>query len=152
MKQTTTEWSLRYIANNYQGQEFSLIIKYAKIAITIPVTNAWPERGASAVKRIKNRLRGTMKMDLLNALLMISMNGPTNSSKEAKLIIQKATERYQSSKRRQVPGLTKVVKEKVKNVSFQTIDIIDNNLSEAVSDIKNKLNHEIDNLNDMTHL
>ena len=152
MKQTATEWSLRYIANNYQGQEFSLIIKYAKIAITIPVTNAWPERGASAVKRIKNRLRGTMKMDLLNALLMISMNGPINSSKEAKLIIQKAIERNQSSKRRQVPGLTKVVKEKVKNVSFQTIDITDNNLIEAVSDIKNKLNHEIDNLNDMTHL
>ena len=37
MKQTTTEWSLRYIVNNYQAQEFSLIIKYAKIAITVPV-------------------------------------------------------------------------------------------------------------------
>ena len=83
VKQTATEWSLRYIVNDYQGQEFSLIIKYAKIAITVPVTNAWPERGASAVKRIKSRLRSTMKMDLLNALLMISMNGPTNYSKEA---------------------------------------------------------------------
>ena len=37
MKQTTTEWSLRYIVNNYQGQEFSSIIKYAKNAITVPV-------------------------------------------------------------------------------------------------------------------
>ena len=55
--------------------------------------------------------------------------------------------RYQSSKRRQVLGLTKVVKEKVKNVSIQTIDIIDNNLIEAFSDIKNKLNHEINNSN-----
>ena len=27
MKQTTTEWSLQYIVNNYQGKEFSLIIK-----------------------------------------------------------------------------------------------------------------------------
>ena len=51
MKQTATEWSLQYIVNNYQGQEFSLIIKYAKIAITAPVTNAWPERGASAVDK-----------------------------------------------------------------------------------------------------
>ena len=41
----------------------------------------------------------------------------------------------------------KVVKEKVKTASVQTIDIIDNNLIEAASDIKNKLNHEIDNLN-----
>ena len=78
---------------------------------------------------------------------MISMNGPTNNSKEATLIIKKSTERYQSSKQCQVHGLTKVVKEKVKNVSIQTIDIINNNLIEAVSDIKNKLNHETDHLN-----
>ena len=51
-----------------------------------------------------------MKMDLLNALLMISMNGPTNNSKEAMLIIQKANERYQSSKQHQVLGSMKVVK------------------------------------------
>ena len=74
-----------------------------------------------------------MKMDLL--------------SKEATLIIQKATKRYQSSKQRQVPGLMKVVKEKVKTVSFQTIDIINSNLIESVSAIKNTLNHKIDNLN-----
>ena len=88
-----------------------------------------------------------MKMDLLKAFLMILMNGPTNNSKEATLIIQKATERYQSSKRRHVPGLMKVVNEKVKTVSVQTSDIINNNLIYAVSDIKNKLNHEIDHLN-----
>ena len=41
----------------------------------------------------------------------------------------------------------KVVKEKVKNVSVQTIDIINSNLIKVVSDIKNKLNCEIDNLN-----
>ena len=54
MKQKATEWSLEYIVNNYEGQEFSLTIKYAKIAITVPVANAWPERGASAIKRIKS--------------------------------------------------------------------------------------------------
>ena len=79
-----------------------------------------------------------MKMDLLNALLMISINGPTNNSKEAMLIIEKATKRYQSSKRHQVPGLTKVVKGKAKTVSVETIDIINKNLIETVSDIKNK--------------
>ena len=142
MKQTAIELSLQY-----QGQEFSLIIKYAKISITVPVTNAWPERRASAVNRIKSRLRSTMKMDLLNALLMTTINGPTNNSKEAMLIIQKANKRYQSNKQCQVPGLTKIIKEKEKNVSVQIIDIINNNLIEAVSDIKNKLNHEIDHLN-----
>ena len=96
MKQTATEWSLLYIVKKHQGQEFSL--KHSTAVITVPVTNAWPERGASAVKRIKSRLRSIMKMDLLNTLLMILMNGPTNNSKEARLIIQKATKRYQSSK------------------------------------------------------
>ena len=67
-------------------------------------------------------------MDLINAFLMILMNGPTNNSKEATLIIQKATEKYQSSKQRHVPKLMKVVKERVKTVSVQTIDIINNNL------------------------
>ena len=38
-----------------------------------------------------------MKMDLLNILLIISVNHPTNNSKEATLIIQKATKKYQSS-------------------------------------------------------
>ena len=51
-----------------------------------------------------------MKMGLPNALLMIFMNGPTNNSKEASFIMQKAVERYQSSKQHQVPGLRKVVK------------------------------------------
>ena len=103
MKQTATERSLQYIVNNYQGQEFFLLIKYAKIAIIVPTTNAWPERGASAVKRIKNRLKSNMKMDLLKALLMILMNDPTNKGPQKKqgsyvcmLIIQKAIERYQS--------------------------------------------------------
>ena len=88
-----------------------------------------------------------MKMNLLNALLMILMNHPTSNSKEATLIIRKATKRNQSSKQCQVLRLTKVIKEKVKNISIQTIDINDSNLIEPVSDIKNKLNHEIDNLN-----
>ena len=87
-----------------------------------------------------------MKMDL-NAFLMISMNGKTNNSKKATLIIQKATKRYESSYRCQVPGLIKVIKKKVKTVFVQTIDIIDNNLIEAVSDIKNKLNSEIHDFN-----
>ena len=51
--------------------------------------NAWPERGAWAAKRIKSQSRSTMKMELLNALLIISMNGRTNNSKEATLIMQK---------------------------------------------------------------
>ena len=77
LKKTTTEWTLEHIVNAYQGEvEFPSIIELAKIAIIVPVTNAWPERGASAVKRIKSRTCSSMKNDLLNALLRVSMNAP----------------------------------------------------------------------------
>ena len=54
------------------------MIKNTKTVITVSVTSARPERGASAVKRVKSWLKRFMKMELLNALLMILMNGPTN--------------------------------------------------------------------------
>lgn len=34
-------------------QSFPLLMKLAEIILPMPVSNAWPERGASAVKRIK---------------------------------------------------------------------------------------------------
>ena len=53
-KKTATEWTLGHIVNAYQGEvEYPSIIELAKIAIIVPVTNAWPEREASVVKSIK---------------------------------------------------------------------------------------------------
>ena len=42
----------------------------------IPINKDWPERGGSAIKRIKTNKRSTLKIDALNAILMISINGP----------------------------------------------------------------------------
>ena len=42
----------------------------------IPVNNDWPERRGSAIKRIEPNKISTLKNDALNALLMISINGP----------------------------------------------------------------------------
>ena len=51
---------------------------------------------------------------------MISMNGPKIGTEEAKSIIQEATRRYQSEKRRNVPRkFTMIVKNK--EVAVQTI-------------------------------
>ena len=55
--------------------------RIAKIALIVPVSNAWPERGAISVKQVKTRMRSTIKMELLNALLMLSMNGPSFENK-----------------------------------------------------------------------
>ena len=102
-KMTSTEWTLEHIVNSFKGEvSFRKILEFAKLAIIVSVTNAWPERGASAVKRIKSRQRSTMKNDLLNALLHISMNGPPVNSPEAEHLISKVVEQYCEQKHNKV--------------------------------------------------
>ena len=51
--------------------------KFAKIVLIIRVANAWPKRGASALRQIMTKMRISMKMDLSNSRLMVSINGPS---------------------------------------------------------------------------
>ena len=107
---TPTEWSLKQIVNNFSEDEnYCLIAKFAKTALIVPVSNAWPERGASTVKRVKTRMRSTMKNDLLNGLLHLSINGPTTNSNEAKAVITKAVEKYDSSRRHRRPNKSHLI-------------------------------------------
>ena len=71
-----------------------------EIILSAPVTNAWPERGASAIKRIKTRFRSRIQQDLLNALLHISMNGPPVGSSDAESLISKALQAWNDKKNR----------------------------------------------------
>ena len=90
LKQSSAEWELQNTVNIYKdNQEFGKVVQLAKIACITPVTNASPERGASAVKRIKSHTRSTMRNDLLNALLQISINGPEMNSSDADKLIEK---------------------------------------------------------------
>jgi len=52
------------------------LLELAEVCLSLPVSNAWPERGASAIKRLKTRLRSSLKNDMLDALLQVSINGP----------------------------------------------------------------------------
>lgn len=52
------------------------LLEIAEICLSLPVSNAWPERGASAVKRLKSRLRSTLNNDMLALLMHVSINGP----------------------------------------------------------------------------
>ena len=70
----------------------------AKLVLTVPVTNAWPERGGSAIKRIKTRNRSSMKNDLLNALLMISIIGPTCNTTPVNTLISQVFVEFQDKK------------------------------------------------------
>ena len=104
-KMTSTEWSLEHFLNSFKGEvSFPKVLEFAKLAIIVPVTNVWPERGASAVKRIKSRQWST-KNDLLNALLHISMNDPPVSSPEAEHLISRVVEQYCEQKHNKVPQI-----------------------------------------------
>jgi len=52
------------------------IVELAQICLTQLLSNAVAERGCSAVKRVKTRLRNSLKNNMLASLLHISINGP----------------------------------------------------------------------------
>ena len=83
-----TEWTLeKMLSMRATYQHFVPGLLYlAELCLSLPVSNAWPERGASAVKRIKTRMRSRFKNDMLGALLHITLNGP--AVKESDQLIQ----------------------------------------------------------------
>ena len=82
------------------GSLYPCISKIAEVALALPVSNAWPERGASKIKLIKSRLRSRLKNDLLNSLLQISINGPDLFSRESDDIIKRAVKVWMNAKKR----------------------------------------------------
>ena len=105
-----------------------MVIELAKLAMITPVTNAWPKRGASAVKRIKSRLRSAMKNDLLNALLHISMNGLPANSPQAERLINRVVDQYIEQRHNNVPQI--YVTRKIGNTvctQTETIDVDEKN-------------------------
>ena len=85
LKITSRESSLKQMVKKYaEMDQFKEITFLAQVSLIERVRNDWSERGASQVKRVKSRTRSTMKNELHNALLNISINGPAYNSKEAK--------------------------------------------------------------------
>ena len=110
LKETASEWALQYIVKGFREDNYIYICELAKIVLITPVTNAWPERGASAVKRIKSRMQSTMKNDLLNLLLHISVNGPPANSKEADQLLERVCSAYANEKHKKIPQVNSLGK------------------------------------------
>lgn len=73
---TATDWCLSKLMQPPYRSHYPRLSFMAEVCLSCPVSNAWPERGASVLKWQKNRLRSRIKNDLLNPLLHISINGP----------------------------------------------------------------------------
>ena len=76
------------------------LLELAEVCLSLPVSNAWPERGAAAIKRLKTRLRSTQKNDMLNALLQVSINGP--EVKDCQPFITIAVKKWLAKPRRKI--------------------------------------------------
>ena len=91
-KLSSAEWVMQQLVKQrftYQAH-FPLMTTAVEALLVIPVSNAWPERGAPKVKLIKNRLRSLLKGDMLNSLLHISLNGPRVTSDDGKQVIKES--------------------------------------------------------------
>ena len=89
-QQSSTEWCMQRLITLKQGLQFELLPQTAEIASSLPMSNVWPERGASCLKRLKTRLRSGIKVDMLNTLMLISINGPDLYSSECNELIESA--------------------------------------------------------------
>ena len=75
-----------------------LLMQIVEIALTMPISSAWPERGTSQVKLIKTRLRSRISNDMLACLLNIAVNGPEVNSHECDTL-KMTTEKWLSRRR-----------------------------------------------------
>ena len=100
--QSPTEWCLQRILQmrSCYGPMFPCLSYIAEVILSLPVSNAWPERGASKIKLIKSRLRNRMKNDLLNGIMQVHLNGPQMFSKECKDLIQTSVKEWLKQKKR----------------------------------------------------
>ena len=105
LKTTPTEWLLSKLTSSKSYSfMFPNLVSLAELAQSIPVTNAWPKRGGSAIKCIKTRLRNRLADKMLDSLLHLLINAPPPGSDEASAIIQEASTRFVAVKeRRKLP-------------------------------------------------
>ena len=105
-----TEFVLRKVVKEQASHRinFPHIVDAAQICLTQPMSNAVVERGASAVKRVKTRLRSRLKNDMFSSLLHITLNGPSHQSEECKTMLTEATKVWRKSHSRNLPSLTKL--------------------------------------------
>ena len=104
-KTTPTEWLLLQLLNQSILKELYPDIMYiVEVVVSLPVSNAWPERGASTLKAIKNRLRNRLGTKMLESLLHISINAPDPCSEEGQKIVKLAVKSWLKRKpRRKLP-------------------------------------------------
>lgn len=99
--QTPTDWLLHHMLANQSTYSHFVpeLLRLAEVCMSLPISNPWPERGASAVKRQKTRLRSCLKGDMLESLMHITING--TEVQECETLVKKAVKKWHEVKPRQ---------------------------------------------------
>ena len=79
---------------------FPALVHIAEVCLSMPVSNAWPERGCSALKRVKTRQRNRLSVEMLQTLLAITINGPEVGTPECESLMTAAVELWETQKKR----------------------------------------------------
>ena len=136
---TSSQWFLSHLMKSkseYQPLLGELLL-IAEAAITLPVSTAWPERGASALKIVKNRCRRRLQNDMLEAMFHVKINGPALRSPKMESLLKQGVEKWLSKKKkkknlpsRQYALLTTTeaplpvhIPKQVADVSIQTVSV-----------------------------
>lgn len=73
---------------------FHALTDIAEVCPSMPVSNTWPEYGCSALKRVKTRMKNRLRVDILQFLLMVSINGQELATPECEALITAAVEKW----------------------------------------------------------
>ncbi|KAK3086354.1 hypothetical protein FSP39_017317 [Pinctada imbricata] len=133
-----------------EGPLFPKFAKVAAVILSLPVSNAWPERGASAIKRIKTRLRNRIKNPMLGSLMQVSINGPDVT--EAKNIIDDSVKSwYEVKQRRKIRASDKQTMDSASAQPVVTLadastqaDIPDEQRQQDVEFVRNQMNRVLE--------
>lgn len=120
-KMTSTERCLiQLLSVPIYKQFFPKLTFIAEVAASLPVTNAWPERGASSLKNIKTIHRNRVSNDMLEALLQVTINGPR--CEDSGDIVKQAVSKWLSIKNRKKLAEPLSVKKKIGSATPSTSD------------------------------
>ena len=76
--ETAMEWCLKwliYLKTAY-STVFHALANIAEVCLSMPMSNAWLERGCSALKRIKTMLRNRLGVDIFQTHLRLLSMAP----------------------------------------------------------------------------
>ena len=102
---STTEFTVRKVEQVVHRINFPQIMDAAQICHTQAMSNAVVEWGASALKRVKTRLKSQLKNNMMVSLFHISLNGPNQDTEECKEMLVEATEVWRKAHFRNLPSL-----------------------------------------------